>query len=197
MGRPLSDEARERMLAAALEIVLDVGVHDFTIDEVARRSGVAKTTIYRHFESRNELLVAALDGSMLVPSTPDTGSLRGDLVDFLASVRPIFADPVVRALYLDIMSASARDHELAAMQQGMMARRSGPTRRIYERARERGEIGADVDYLAAFDIIEGPFILWSLFRPAALEAVDIEQLVDGMLPQLKGRPPTDGPEPTS
>jgi AcrR family transcriptional regulator len=174
------------MLRSALEILFDVGVHDFTIDEVARRSGVAKTTIYRHFDSRNELLVSALDGSMLIPSTPDTGSLRGDLIEFLTSVRPIFADPVVRALYLDIMSASARDPELRAMQAGMMARRSGPSRRIYERARERGEISPDIDYLAAFDIMEGPFILWSLFRPSALEDVDIETLVDKMLPQLRG-----------
>ena len=60
MGRPLSDEARERMLRAALEVVLEIGVPGFTIDEVARRSGVAKTTIYRHFDSRNDLLVGKL-----------------------------------------------------------------------------------------------------------------------------------------
>ncbi len=173
------------MLRAAREVLFDIGVHGFTIDEVARRSGVAKTTIYRHFDSRDELIVAALDGSMSVPATPDNGSLREDLIEFLSSVRPIFADPAVRALYLDILSASARDPDLAAMQTGMMARRSGPTRRIYERARARGEIDADIGYIEAFDIIEGPFILGSLFRPGSLEHVDIESLVDKMLLQLR------------
>ncbi|MDX2380683.1 MAG: TetR/AcrR family transcriptional regulator [Acidimicrobiia bacterium] len=185
MGRPLSDEARERMLRAALEVVVEIGVPGFTIDEVARRSGVAKTTIYRHFDSRNDLLVAALDGSMSVPATPDTGSLRDDLVEFLTSVRPIFADPIVRALFLDLLAASARDPELAAMQQGMMAQRSGPTRVIYERAKRRGDISPDIGYVEAFDIMEGPFILGSLFRPRSLEHVDIEALVDKMLPQLQ------------
>jgi AcrR family transcriptional regulator len=186
MGRPLSDEARERMLRAALDIVLDVGVHGFTIDEVARRSGVAKTTIYRHFDSRNGLLVAALDGSRSLPPTPDAGSLRADLVEFLTSVQPIFADPAVRGLFLDMLSASARDPELAAMQQGMMARRSGPTRTIYERALARGEIAPHIEYLDAFDIIEGPFILRSLFRPRAMAHIDIEALVDTMVLQLAG-----------
>ncbi len=61
------------MLQHTLAIVVEVGVHGFTIDELARRSGVAKTTIYRHFPTRNELLIAALDGNITIPETPDTG----------------------------------------------------------------------------------------------------------------------------
>ena len=58
------------MLEHATALVLEVGVSGFTIDELAKRSKVAKTTIYRHFPSRTELLVAALDGQIPAPDTP-------------------------------------------------------------------------------------------------------------------------------
>ena len=94
MARSLSEAARAKMLGAAADLVLDAGVDGFSVDEVARRSGVAKTTIYRHFPSAKELLVAALDQFMTAPPTPDTGSLRTDLLEYLASVRP--ASPTSR-----------------------------------------------------------------------------------------------------
>lgn len=102
MARPHSKAAQAKMLGAAIELVQAAGVRGFNIDEVARRSGVAKTTIYRHFPNPNELLVAALDGAITVPPTPNTGSLRGDLLEFLASVLPIFTNPTVRALSFEI-----------------------------------------------------------------------------------------------
>ena len=109
MVRSLSEAARTKMLAAATDLVLDRGVDRFSVDEVARRSGVAKTTIYRHFASAKELLVAALDRAMAAPPTPDTGSLRPDLLEYLASVRPGFADVPLRNLFFEIYTASARD----------------------------------------------------------------------------------------
>ena len=112
MARSLSEAARTKMLRAAADLVLDRGVDRFSVDEVARRSGVAKTTIYRHFPSAKELLVAALDRVMEAPPTPDTGSLRQDLLEYLASVRPTFADVALRNLFFEIYSASARDPEL-------------------------------------------------------------------------------------
>lgn len=165
--------------------MLCTGVPGFTIDEVARRSGVAKTTIYRHFPNRNELLIAALDGAIIIPATPDTGSLREDLLEFLASVLPIFADCAVRAVMFDIWSAATRDPELDRLQRSMMSGRAGPTQTIFDRGQARGEISPDLDYATAVEIIEGPFIVRSLARPEALYDIDLEPLVDRMLTLLK------------
>ena len=125
MARSLSEAARAKMLGAAADLVLDAGVDGFSVDEVARRSGVAKTTIYRHFPSAKELLVAALDRIMTAPPTPDTGSLREDLLEYLASVRPTFADVALRNLFFEIYSASARDPELRAAPAHVDARACG------------------------------------------------------------------------
>lgn len=181
MARPRSAEARQKVLVAATELALEVGVRSFTIDEVARRSGVAKTTIYRHFENRNQLLVTALDGVTPVPAIPDTGSLRTDLVDFLHEVRPIFTDLSLRALYFDIFAASLHDPELASLQSSMMQGRSVALHTIIERARERGELDESIDLITAFEIVEGPFIVRTLSDPTAIEQADIDLLVTRMM----------------
>jgi AcrR family transcriptional regulator len=176
------------MLGAAAEVVLDSGVHGFSIDEVARRSGVAKTTIYRHFPGPKELLVAALDRIMTPPPTPDTGSLRGDLVEYLASVRPTFADAALRTVFFEVYAAAARDPHLAALHRSLMRARSGPTRAIYDHALARGEIAPDIDYPTMLEIVQGPLILRSMFRPRALGDGDLAALVDRMLTALAGAP---------
>ena len=66
-------------VAAALQLLSESGLGGVSIDEVSRRSGVAKTTIYRHWSSRTALLLDACSGMASPAEAPETGSLRGDL----------------------------------------------------------------------------------------------------------------------
>ena len=184
MARPRSEEARHKMLDAATELALDVGIRAFTVDELARRSGVAKTTIYRHFPSKNELIITALDGVTPVPDTPDTGNLHDDLVSFLGNVLPIFASPKLRALFLDVLAAATFDEELAELQAAMMSGRGAALLTIIERARARNEIPPDIDNDTAFELIEGPLIIRSLSNPAQVEQLDLEDLVATIIRRL-------------
>src|SRR5215203_5293355 len=86
MARPRSEEARRKALAAAIDLLVEKGVGDLTIEEVAQRSGVAKTTIYRHWPERASLIVDTVRTSFEHVSTPDTGSLRGDLETFFGGL---------------------------------------------------------------------------------------------------------------
>ena len=79
MARPRSEEARRKALAAATDLIVERGVGNLTIEEVAARSGVAKTTIYRHWPERASLIIDTVRASFEHVATPDTGSLRGDL----------------------------------------------------------------------------------------------------------------------
>jgi AcrR family transcriptional regulator len=188
MARTPSDEARAKMLHAAMEVAFELGLHGFTIDEVAKRSGVAKTTIYRHFADRNELLLAAVDASLADPATPNTGTLRGDLEEFLESVLPIFANMGLRGLFFETLAAAGRDPELGRHYGAMMARRSAPTKAIYDRALERGEIDPAIDYPSAFEIMEGPIIVRSILRPDHLRTMDLAPAIEAIVEQLA--PPT-------
>src|SRR5579871_945268 len=67
------------VLAAAHELLTESGLSGVSVDEVSRRSGVAKTTIYRHWPSREALLLDACSQLTARPPVPDTGSVRSDL----------------------------------------------------------------------------------------------------------------------
>ena len=71
------------MLDAASELLAEEGYGGFTVDGVAARSGVAKTTIYRHWPTRGDLLAATMACFNECPATPDTGSLRTDVEHLL------------------------------------------------------------------------------------------------------------------
>lgn len=184
MARPRSDAAREKMLGATAEIVLADGVNAVTFDEVARRSRVAKTTIYRHFETKNQLLIEALDGQTRVPPVPDTGNLRADLLDFFTTIQPLFANEQLRAATLDLMAAAARDNELGILHRHTVRDRTKAMQTIFARAQARGELPADLDYLDAFDFLEGPFFVRTLLYPEKVVELDLERTVDRIIAAL-------------
>src|SRR5258707_15817170 len=71
--------SKEAVLAATSELLSEAGLGGVSVDAVSKRSGVAKTTIYRHWPSRTALLLEAGAKMGSRPEAPDTGSLRGDL----------------------------------------------------------------------------------------------------------------------
>src|SRR4249920_852730 len=76
LGRPRSSEADQAILDAALEVFAGAGYDGLTIEAVADRAGVAKSTIYRRYQDKAELLLAAVECSAEISTpAPDTGSL--------------------------------------------------------------------------------------------------------------------------
>ena len=173
------------MLEHAAALALEMGVSGFTIDELARRSGVAKTTIYRHFPTKNELLIAAFDGQIPSPEIPDTGSFREDLIQFLGVVLPYFTNPSFRMLSLDLLAVTARDPELGELLQVMAEGRSEPLKTMIERGQRRGEVTTDLDYLTMLDLIEGPLFMRSVMWPDQLEDYDLAAHVDRVITVVK------------
>lgn len=155
MPRPLSETARQKAIDATLAIVSEGGIDRFTMDGVAKRSGVAKTTLYRHWDSSNDLLVNALDCKVEHIAVPDTGTLRGDLSALMGVMANIASQPGNRELILEVLGLAARDPEFFAVNEAMMAERKRPIRQVVERAVERGEIPA-IDLDTATILVEGP-----------------------------------------
>lgn len=185
MARPRSEAAREKMLGATVEIVFSDGVNAVTFDEVARRSGVAKTTIYRHFETKNQLVMEAVDRATIFPEIPDNGTLRADLLEFFTTIRPLFRNLRLRAATLDLMAAAARDDELHALHQDAVRVRTAAMQTIFDRAQARGELPADLDYVDAFDFLEGPFFVRTMLYPEKLDQLDLERTVDRIVAALR------------
>jgi AcrR family transcriptional regulator len=157
MARPRSEEARTAALDAALALLVDRGFEAVTFDEVAARSGVAKTTLYRHFASKQAMVVEAARGCHVELATPDTGDLERDLRELLARATDVQEARGVPGVMLAVLAASQRDPELRELLVGMLEELRRPLRTVLRLAQARGEIGAGVDLDVALALVIGPF----------------------------------------
>lgn len=181
MPRPLSTDARGKMLRAAQEIVRERGLDGFTVDAVAAASGVAKTTIYRHFESSNELLLAALSETVGEVPDIDTGDPRADLIELLVRYVSMASQPGLQQLFTAVMQRASNDDDFWRLHQGLIAERKLPLRLAIQRAIASGMIDPtiDIDLIAA--LLEGPLIARVMHDRGEFRPGEIEQLVDLVL----------------
>ncbi|MEM7337857.1 MAG: TetR/AcrR family transcriptional regulator [Actinomycetota bacterium] len=187
MPRPLSAEAREKAVDAALSLLTEGGISGFTLDAVAQRSGVAKTTLYRHWGSANVLMVHALDCTIERIPTPNTGDLRTDLRNVLGELREIANSGAHRQMMFEVMAAAANDPDLAAVQQALMHERTRPLRELIQRAVDRGEI-PPVDLDEVTICVEGPFMARVLKSSEPVTAGELEPMIEFVARGL-GAPP--------
>jgi AcrR family transcriptional regulator len=178
MARPLSDAARVKMIQATQEIIALHGLDAFTIDEVARRSGVAKTTIYRHFRTGDELVLAAVDDMIEHIEPPDTGALRGDLRAVIGSFLEIAGVPSLRQMFVSILNRSIIDDEFAAAYRNVKEQRHQPLQLVLQRAIARGDIDPDIDLELALQFVQGPFVAKRVIENEDVTDRDIEILLD-------------------
>lgn len=144
--RPRVEGEREmEILEATLQVLAEVGYDLLTMDAVAARAKASKATLYRRWNGKPELVVAAIMAHKGESVTPDTGSLRGDLVEAHCS-RGGLSDPLAQSVLAAVVTAMARDPEFAEVyRRDFIGPKVEASRAIYERARERGEIHPDTD----------------------------------------------------
>jgi AcrR family transcriptional regulator len=155
-GRPRSEEADRAILDATLKMVAAHGVTATTIEGIAAEAGVGKTTIYRRWESKTDLIVAAV--SQLAPPAgvefPDTGSLWSDMKLLADLQRQRLAGTGLLTVAPRVLAESMNDPEL---HQGFLENVIEPLRALIrslvERGIERGELRADLDVEPLVDIL--------------------------------------------
>jgi AcrR family transcriptional regulator len=157
-GRPRSRTTDKAILKAAGEMVLASGLAEMTIEGVAERAGVGKSSIYRRWPSKGALAFdAVVDGILATQPTPDTGSLEGDLMHVAESwVRLANLKRGGRAVAHFIAEAQS-DPDLAVTWRERFVNPIRKARRpIVERAIARGEIPAGSDPELILDLLFGP-----------------------------------------
>ncbi|MEM9654645.1 MAG: TetR/AcrR family transcriptional regulator [Actinomycetota bacterium] len=185
MARPRSEEARQKAIDTTQALLAEGGIDAFTIDAVAKRSGVAKTTLYRHWGSGNELLVHSLDCQVEQIPAPDKGSLEADLIEMFTVMATIMNDPGTRQLILEMMGAAAKDPDLAAVKNAMVAERHRPLEDIVLRAVDRGEIPpVNLEHATLF--IEGPFMARVMMGRGLIDIEEIPSIIRMIIRGLGG-----------
>lgn len=168
MARPRSEDARRKVLAAAGDLMAARGVASLTIDDVASRSGVAKTTIYRHWPERSSLIIDAVNAQLEHVGTPDTGTLRSDLETFFGGMIRTDLSGHVGQIMPCLIEAAGRDEEMAYLLERIGAERERVIKTIVGRAVGRGELPSDLDLETAVGVIVGPIVFQKVVRRRAL-----------------------------
>ena len=186
-GRPRSAQADQAILRATLEELAETGIEAMSIEGVAARAGVGKTTIYRRWPSKEELIKAAVGVVHIQTPIPDTGHLRDDVFLLVRNTLEAGARyPLLPKLFFRALSELKDQPEIfAVLQEQMIGPRFKQIFAMIDHAKERGEMRPDLDPGIALGVIMGPVVsLWLLpeiVLPAQPPANLIDQIVESIL----------------
>jgi AcrR family transcriptional regulator len=153
-GRPRSEAADQAILGATLRSLAADGIGGLTIEGVAAEAGVGKTTVYRRWPTKTDLIIAAVSGLAPPGAPPDTGSLKGDLQALVDIQRARIADsPLVIAAPRVLAEAAAHPEIHAGFVRAVIEPIRSVIRTIVARGIERGEIAADLDPETLVDVL--------------------------------------------
>jgi AcrR family transcriptional regulator len=190
-ARPGGRSARVRaaVQAATLDELAAAGYADLTIEAVAERAGVHRTTIYRRWPDKRSLVLAALLGQTddQVP-IPDTADLRRDLSLLGQAIDSYLSRPQVHARLATMVADRSGPSELSDVRAQLWADRLRLPQAIPRRAIQRGELAADTDPAAVIDMLAGPIYLRRFIQDRPMTGAEIDDLATRVVAAFAPRP---------
>ena len=166
-GRPRSAAADEAILDAALALFVEAGYESLSMEAVAARAGVAKTTLYRRYPDKAALVAAAADRARPTVEFPDTGSMRDDFVSLFTEIESAMKSPVSLRVFALMVHAFAEHSEFRdAYWQSFVEPRREAFGQILRRGQQRGELDPDADVELLVDVLAGS-VMYQLVRPGS------------------------------
>ena len=175
---PRIERTRQVVLEAAAELVGEFGFGRTTIEAVAERSGVARSTIYRHWPRRPDLLIEAIECHVGDMPDSDTGSLRNDLITIFTALGAGLSDPQLGAVVVSLMAEALRDKRFAALHTGLIERRRRHIEDAIERATQRGEIPSTVEAAQMAQDLSAPMFYRAFVTREAFDEAFIHSHID-------------------
>ena len=178
-GRPRDPQVDRAILQVTLKLLTDLGYAGMSVERVASEAGVGKTTIYRRYSSKGELVAAAvgtLKGDLGPP--PDTGDARADIIEMIVQSQLALAGGPGFAMIGALLVEEDRSPELLELfRERLMHPRRDEAVMVLQRGVDRGEIRADVDLEIAVQAMVGATFIRHMWGVAESRR-RIEQTVD-------------------
>jgi AcrR family transcriptional regulator len=178
-GRKRCPIAHQNILCAARGLLEEMGFADLTIEGIAERAGVGKTTIYRRWPNKASLVLDAfIEAATHGIPFPDTGSLREDLRLQMRRLVKLMNGTEGHTI-AKLIGGAQDDAELAeAFRTRWLTARRNEARAIIQRGKARGEIRADIDPEVLLDALYGPLYFRLLIGHAPLTPSYADKLVN-------------------
>ncbi|WNI30985.1 TetR/AcrR family transcriptional regulator [Streptomyces sp. ITFR-6] len=173
---------KAEIFTATLDMLGGLGYDSLTIEGVAQRSGVNKTTIYRWWASKSELLRdALLHSHVLQFELADTGSLRGDLTDLAERLQDLLDDEPRRTVVEAALVGAVRHQAMRELVISFLDDRFGRHQPVFERAVARGDLPPDADPAPLVDAMAGALWMRVLVRRGEVAETYTRDLVDMLM----------------
>lgn len=161
---------RAAVVTATIDELLAAGYEALSYERIAARAGVHKTTIYRRWPTKAELVMEVVDQlAQERVKVPNTGSLEDDLAAFARSVVANLSSPEADALVRVLTVAARGSPELGERARAWWSKRFALAYAIVERAVERGEVPPDTDAEMVVETLVGPLYVRHLFTGSPLD----------------------------
>ncbi|MFI6104187.1 TetR/AcrR family transcriptional regulator [Streptomyces sp. NPDC051310] len=175
-GRPRSAAADTAILEATRAALVELGWSKLTMSDVATRAGVAKTTLYRRWAGKNELVVDAVAVLFDELQLPDRGSLTADIEGVVLQFAALLERPETKTALMAVIAESTRDEPLRErIRTSIVERQKRLVQEGRRRAQARGELPAGPGPMAGtddliFDVIAGAVVHRALVSAEPVDA---------------------------
>jgi AcrR family transcriptional regulator len=187
LGRPRNADCDRAILSATLELLADHGYSGLSIEGVAARAAVGKTTIYRRWPTKSGLVADAISHVSEPPDLRQAGSVREALVRVVRSTTKRMSASTGRILS-GMIAEMHRNPELAgAVREGFLAHRRAAVSAILERGVTNGELRPDLDVELVTDLIAGCVLYRLLLSGGRVDGGFPERTVDALLDGIARR----------
>jgi len=157
---PRVARSRAKTLQSAAELLIEGGVRAVTMDAIAERSGVSKSTMYRHFPSRTALVITVLrHGSPNLDIEIPPGNFDDGIRGFVTSLASSMADPELARLLPELMSLKNTMPDAHALVQRKRGDLFATVQTIVDRGTHEGLLPTDTDVATTLDLLVGPLVL--------------------------------------
>lgn len=186
---PRITRTRAVVLGAAADLLAERGYTGLTMDALVERTGVSKTTMYKHWPSRTALIAATIRQLSAAPAIPDTGSVRTDLIAMALHSLDAYKGPRWPGL-ASVLEAAGHDPDLHAALQSIPAAGFSNVKTVLQRAVQQGQLRPDINPETAVTILVGA--IFFRLRLADLPQVKrevpgiIDTILQGLTPHTAG-----------
>lgn len=189
-GRPRDVAADRAILQAALDLFIERGVEGSSIEQIAKRAGVGKPTIYRRWSTKEDVIAAAMETLV----AEEVGWASREAIDVespyelveaaIESAAVVTTTPSYRALVARVYGSAVSHPALMAVYWDRYIRpRRAVAARLLEHARERGTVSAETDFDVAIDMMVGA-ITYRVLQPEPPDADEMRRYLRAIYRQI-------------
>lgn len=175
---PLADDYRQQVVAAVHDELARWGIDRFDVGAMAHRHGLDVEVIQRRWPDPEQLILDALaQGPDAGVAPPDTGSLRTDLFELAVRMAAIVTSEAGRRLHGGHLIGDTYMPSVN-IRQSAWRTRAASLAVVFDRARDRGEIGDDLDHFTALELLFAPINMRALYTGEAVDDAYCQTVAD-------------------